>query len=263
MKTLITPKKAKQILVSNTKNRKIKFRHVTFLANQMLSGCWVYNGQSIVVSNNGILVDGQHRLLAIIESGTTIETELIEGVDYDEAFSTIDTGVVRSPSDVLAMRGYRNAPLLAAAIKILITYDATTDKSGFAISGVKITNDNILDKTEKVLDLMGSEKLDVIFGNIQKYGGSSVDLFVAMVLYRNSRGKTMQFFNDISLGLFNNENDPLKRYREYIQSTKLKKRDAKEKTQTVSNLFKSWNLYNAGGTITFLRKSKFVTVPQF
>jgi hypothetical protein len=96
----ITPTDAASWLKANCKNRPVRKRHVEFLANEMKDGNWQLNGQGIVISHDEQVLDGQHRLLAIIECGLTIPSLVIYGIT-PEAFKTIDTGAVRSGADAL------------------------------------------------------------------------------------------------------------------------------------------------------------------
>jgi hypothetical protein len=98
----ITPECATQWLRANKNNRPVRRRHVAFLASEILAGNWQLNGQAIVISEDEQVLDGQHRLMAIIESGRQIRTMVVYGVDK-EAFKTIDTGAVRTGADALAL----------------------------------------------------------------------------------------------------------------------------------------------------------------
>ncbi len=80
MKTLITPEIASELLKANTINRRIKESVVGYLAGEMKNGNFVYNGESIIVSDTGRLLDGQHRLLAIKYSGVSVYVNLVVGV---------------------------------------------------------------------------------------------------------------------------------------------------------------------------------------
>jgi len=82
MKVLkVTPAMAKQMLESNSNYRLISQKHVDRLAAEMSCGRWALNGQAIIFSSESKLLDGQHRLHAIIKSNTTIETAVVYGVD--------------------------------------------------------------------------------------------------------------------------------------------------------------------------------------
>lgn len=76
----ITPADAAEMLKGNKSNQQPMPDHVKRLANHMKSGKWIVNGDTIQM-NGSRLLDGQHRLLAIIESGCTIETLVAEEVE--------------------------------------------------------------------------------------------------------------------------------------------------------------------------------------
>lgn len=111
----ITPERAKELLAANGHNRPLRPRYVRTLATDMASGNWRLNGEGIKFAKNGTLLDGQHRLAAIIESGTTIELVIVRGLDASDQ-ETMDTGRKRLLSDVLTLRGEENASALASAI---------------------------------------------------------------------------------------------------------------------------------------------------
>lgn len=96
----ITPKVAAAWLEQNKLNRPLTRKHVHYLADQIHDGLWTLNGEAIVVSDTEDVLDGQHRLHAVIESGKSIKSLVVYGVTR-EAFKTINTGKVRSGSDAL------------------------------------------------------------------------------------------------------------------------------------------------------------------
>ena len=97
--TTITPPMATLFLANNVSNRKLNKHHVDFLADQMLTGKWQKNGQTIVIADDGTLMDGQHRLNAIIKANVPAELGLCTGVPKT-AMPTIDNGKSRSTSDI-------------------------------------------------------------------------------------------------------------------------------------------------------------------
>ena len=120
--TTITPPMATLFLANNVSNRKLNKHHVDFLADQMLTGKWQKNGQTIVIAADGTLMDGQHRLNAIIKANVPAELGLCTGVPKT-AMSTIDNGKSRSTSDILTMNGWTNASLVGSAINLLHKFD--------------------------------------------------------------------------------------------------------------------------------------------
>lgn len=96
----VTPQVATDWLRANKHNRPVRRGHVNFLASEILKGNWQVNGQSIVISHDEQVLDGQHRLLAVIEAGQQIKSLVVYGIK-PEAFKTMDTGAVRTSADAL------------------------------------------------------------------------------------------------------------------------------------------------------------------
>jgi hypothetical protein len=116
----ITPAMASQWLKSNTHNRPARKAHVARLANEMVKGNWQLNGETIKFDTWGRLVDGQHRLMAIIEASQPITMHVCTGLAADsDVFATIDVGLNRSAGSVLAMHGIKYATEIAAGIAFM------------------------------------------------------------------------------------------------------------------------------------------------
>lgn len=116
----ISPKKAKEMLAINCTNRPINEAHVNFLAKEIEAGNWKVNGESIKVGKDK-LIDGQHRLSAIIQANKSMRTVVMTGVD-DDVFDTVDTGRNRTGSDILSLSNEKYANNLAALIKGIHRY---------------------------------------------------------------------------------------------------------------------------------------------
>lgn len=123
MKTLsIDPAAARRLLATNTGNRSVSQRRVAQLAAQMRAGHFENTGEAIVISDEGILNNGQHRLLAVIEADVPVEMDLRFGIPR-RAFVKTDTGASRSGADVLSIRGVSSAMQTAKAIRLVIAYE--------------------------------------------------------------------------------------------------------------------------------------------
>lgn len=101
---LITPEIAREYLKANTANRPMSNVHIERIAQQMAKGQFILNGESIIFSDEGVLMQGQHRLAACIKSNTSFQTVVVRGIPYN-AFFTLDSGRARSISDVFAIQG--------------------------------------------------------------------------------------------------------------------------------------------------------------
>jgi len=121
----VTPEFAAKLLRTNNMNRPLSKPHVNNLANAMLRGEWSMNGDAIRISKCGKLLDGQHRLSAIIKSGISCETVVISELDI-ETFHTIDIGrKSRGAADILAIQGEKNWNVLAGALNVICGLEFT------------------------------------------------------------------------------------------------------------------------------------------
>lgn len=132
----ITPQMAASMLELNTKNRPLNVNHINDLADLMRRGKWETNGETIKLNGNRVL-DGQHRLWAIVESGSTITTCLATEVP-EEVYDTIDTGRRRSGGDTLAVVGEKNCNALASALTILSQYLAGAMTRKFRVPNLEL-----------------------------------------------------------------------------------------------------------------------------
>jgi len=137
----ISPAIASALLEKNTRNfRPVNQRYVNAYARDMAAGKWPYNGESIKVHKDGTILDGQHRLNAIVQAGVGIWCDIIEGLD-DAVLATLDTGKPRVASDFLRYLGvpnYRFAAALARQTIINLTSD-----NWRAASTIKITANEV------------------------------------------------------------------------------------------------------------------------
>lgn len=122
-RVLLTPDMATSLLEHNQLNRPVKDQHVKRIADQIVRGKWRFNGDTIKVSDDGGILDGQHRLWAVIESKTPVETIIIRGIAR-EAFATIDTvRAPRSGGDTLSLLGVaRHRNIVSGALSWYIRY---------------------------------------------------------------------------------------------------------------------------------------------
>lgn len=120
----VTPQLAAELLELNTANRPKMTRKDLDAA--MTKDQWIENGDSIRISTEGVILDGQHRLDAIIKHGLTIKQDIATGI-IPEAFKTIDIGRIRTKAHTLATMGYKNSTALASLVSSLISYEVNND----------------------------------------------------------------------------------------------------------------------------------------
>lgn len=121
----ITPEKAREYLNTSVGNRPTSWTFVRMYAHSMKAGKWAINGQTIKFDTDGHLIDGHHRLLAVIEAGIPVALEVRRGLQH-EVFATLDNGNARKAEHVLAIKGSKN---WRNAMSVVMAYE-TIKKSG-------------------------------------------------------------------------------------------------------------------------------------
>lgn len=98
----ITPADATQMLEHNKGNRALRTKHVKFLAQQMRDDLWQLTHEGIAFDKTGRLLDGQHRLQALIEVGKPLQMLVTRGWN-ESVFNVLDDGAPRKPNDRVAI----------------------------------------------------------------------------------------------------------------------------------------------------------------
>ncbi|MFE5037110.1 hypothetical protein [Streptomyces sp. NPDC056683] len=113
---VITPDVARDMLRRNTHNRPIRQARVNGWARVMAAGGWHNNGEAIKVAIDGTILDGQHRLHAVVKSGATVTILVVSNLPM-ETQSTMDGGAKRNPGDVFALRNEQNSTMLGSVTR--------------------------------------------------------------------------------------------------------------------------------------------------
>lgn len=114
----VTPEQAAKWLSHNVANRTVRTARVREYAVAMTEGRWLYTADPIRFDEDGRLIDGQHRLMALVKAGVPIEMHVVRGLAR-EAQDKVDTGAARTASDALKVRGFTHGPQLAATVPIV------------------------------------------------------------------------------------------------------------------------------------------------
>lgn len=120
---VITPAVAKVLLQRNPDNRRIRQGRLAEIRADLENGRWVFNGESIIVAKGGVMNDGQHRMMAVRDSGVPMKAVIVFGVQRSSRL-TIDQGTVRTTADYLEMSGNAYESNAVAAIsRMLLQYE--------------------------------------------------------------------------------------------------------------------------------------------
>jgi D-Tyr-tRNAtyr deacylase len=99
---LISPAMAEKWLEKNLSNRVLRATTVALYARQMTAGQWLLTHQGICLDATGNLVDGQHRLSAVVKAGVAVWM-MVSRMDTEHTARSLplDLGVKRTFSDLL------------------------------------------------------------------------------------------------------------------------------------------------------------------
>jgi hypothetical protein len=255
--TTITPAMAQQLLDNNSKNRTVSDSQVTFYAKQMEKGKWQNNGTTISIADDGTLLDGQHRLYACIRAKKPFETILVKGLNRD-SFSTIDTGKVRSASDVLSIEGFKYTGFLAAAIKNIIVWEEGYRKNHYfsKSNSRRVTNEEI-----KEYALSNKKNTEIILKATkwyfaQKLLGSSALGLLYYLFYRIDHELANDFFEQLNSGVDINANSPIRHLRDKLIEMNMQKFIQHSQAYKMEYVILAWNKIRKNESGRFIVKIK-------
>lgn len=236
----VTPDMAASFLGANTRNRPLSQSRVHNLASAMSRGEWVVNGDAIRIGSDGVLLDGQHRLAAIIKSGVTVKSLVVGGVD-PKAFKTIDGGAKRSSADDLSMMCVKNANCVAAAAKLLHKH-AMYGSPYFGTAGSDPTRHQILQVVTENAGLQECARWVYSNDFCKKMPGPSISTFCRFVFIRHNSQKGVDFFDHLESGAGLEDGSPILALRSRLTDDAIAKTKLPPRYKAAL-MFKAFSLY--------------------
>jgi hypothetical protein len=234
----ISPRKARSLLSNNGRNRNLRMPRVRELSGAMQRGEWELNGETVKVADDGTLLDGQHRLEAILHSGVTIQSVVVRGLPTT-AQDTVDTGRRRRLADVLSLEGYPDANALAAALNVLHRYrnDQRIDYS----RSTAPTPQQALTLLAVCEGLLESVR---IARQVTKKIGGPIGVFAALhyEFGRVDRAAADEFFERLDDGVRLSRSDPVLHLRNYVIRPRKDRTFAHQPFQIAALTIKAFNL---------------------
>ena len=146
-KALVTPEMAERWLSMNTNNRPLRSWWVNEIANAIRRGEFQFTHQGIAFDTNRVLIDGQHRLAAIVQSGIAV-TMMVSWDAPPESFQALDIGQKRSVSFLINKPSYivsvSRALLAIAAGDIHARLSCSAAQINMAAEKLDLLNDPIM-----------------------------------------------------------------------------------------------------------------------
>lgn len=121
----ITPDRARRMLEHTERlgfaNRSLVRARVEKLVHAIETDQWQITHQGIALRDDGAVIDGQHRLAAIIQAEIAVDMLVTRDVP-SETFTVVDTARARTTSDSLRIAGFSDTNVLAAIARGYLAY---------------------------------------------------------------------------------------------------------------------------------------------
>lgn len=245
---------------ANTHNRNFRPRKQNLYAIDMLHGKWVQSGEPIKISRTGMVLDGQHRIGALIQActeGAVVRKDLklepdpelripmiiVRGLE-PSAQEVMDSGIPRRLYDALSLRDEHNTMLLAAILRIIYAWKMD-ERRGLGRGDVA-SGTALLDMFEEDPDVY--RELARQASNMRnKVRLTPAVLALCLWLFEDRDPEDAEtFFERLADGEHDNPHDPIWKLREKLRDLPGGKRSTAYLTALT---IKAWNLYRSGETV--------------
>jgi hypothetical protein len=198
----VTPEIARDWLDQTRINRPLQTHQVKAYARDMRNGGWRPVGDPIRIDRNNNLIDGQHRLSAIVESGVTLPLIVVTGLEPEDQL-VLDSGVKRRAGDQLALLGQKNSIRVASVARGLFAID----QGRVYDSKLRPTNQEIFDTMARYPALIDS--VNAVEGISRQTGLTPLNAGLAHVIGSDRIPvTTYRFFDKLKTGVNLTATDP-------------------------------------------------------
>lgn len=240
---MITPEVAEAMLTLNTRNRSVSSKHVSALASAIRRGEWTMNGDAIRIGDNTLL-DGQHRLHAVIASGIAVQSVVVRGLQ-STVFDTIDIGKRRSAGDAYDVIGEKNTKVLAGAIRFILSI-----KSNQTLDKTSYSNHEMLEALARFPSARDSVKL--IKSHATSLAPGSILCGLHYLFSEKDKAAAEKFYMFISTGIGFDHGTPMFLLRERLIDNAAS-RAKLERAYVAALCIKAWNATRRGQSLKCLK----------
>lgn len=237
-------------------------RRVLNYASAMERGQWRVTHQAIAIDPDGVLIDGQHRLSAVIAAGLpSVEMSVAFDVPR-QTFDAIDVGLARTTASTLHIAGFTDANATSAAVRSVLAYDnlAGTRRVPHSDGRSQFTSID-------VLDFMASPRGEILAATAQTARGIAMSLgrigtrtwllagFVIIAETEPPDSVWQEFTDRMHSGAMLSETSPILSFRRWVGAEHGYARiDARNRSYVaMAALIKAWNAYSSGKDLSVIR----------
>lgn len=261
---LVTPEDAADALRTSKGNRSLRPTAIAQMASQMQKGEWALTGEPIIFSLDGSLIDGHHRLTAVVQSGVSILSIIVEGIPQG-AFAYIDIGIIRTPGDIFGLAGIVDSNNSAAAVRSMLEYRAAVGSISIsALQGAKNPSKaHLMELWMK--DQEQWQEAASLAGRIYKALHASRAMMTGMVFLFLSVDSKMAraFCEDVISGAELVEGNPALTFRNNLMRASNTKLAESNRRSLMVKFCQCWNAYRKGQKLMVTRHNEAQPIPNF
>ena len=256
LKATVLPSQARQWLdTANTMNRPLSAPRVRQFALDMQEGRWLYTGDPIRFGSDGILIDGQHRLAACVESGIPLVVDIIKGLDPNIQL-VIDSYAGRQAAQQLAIKGKRtgesrpNLTSCCAIAQLLIIHERYgIQRLNNPMS--KATRAEVISRVQVDPSIAESAHI-VCCPAMRQLGPISIAGFCHYIFNRQDPTAAELFFTELKTGENLSRDNPAYLMRERLLQNRMSKAKLMN-LDIIALYFRAWIQYRSGKTMKILK----------
>jgi hypothetical protein len=261
---LVTPKQAQAWLEGNVDNRSLRENRVLHLSQILQRGEWELTGDAIVFDEDGTLLNGQHRLSAVVVTGISARFLVLRGVP-PKAQEVMDQGLARTLGDQLQRRGVPYYTYVSSALFWLhrMEYSEATGVAHYAEPTMRPSFRQLLKLYEENLDLADeAPRIGKHVSNLKVRAGATLAVYhrLKKIEDENIETEVDIFFENWLRGEGMRASDPVYRLREWTLEDAAKRhtRGRAPDYRFVAYVITAWNKWRDGEPV---RQLKWVYTP--
>jgi hypothetical protein len=217
----VTPELAERWLEKNTRNRHESGALTAQYGRSMSKDKFLFTGDSVKLSPEGEILDGQHRLLACVKTGKPFDVLVVSNLP-PERQHLVDAGRKRTTADMFAIRHITRGPQLSAGARTHLTWMHWIDTGGSIQPGVPEIDDHAVEILPSLL--AGLQAADLIASKEHGLGsrkispGSVIAAYVRALEVTDNPYVVGAWFTRLATGLGLKAGEPVRLLRQKLQS---------------------------------------------
>lgn len=247
---VVDPEKARVFLRANYHNRKFIQSSIETFSEDMEKDNWKFTGATIKIDKDGKLLDGQHRLAAIIRTQKAQDLAIMYNLEPD-CFTVIDTGSTRRGKDVFSIQGELNCYMLASACRMYYLYDNALFLTKRWLKR-RVTNNNLLNTLALHPGLRESVHIVTCSKVFKSLVSPSMIAFCYYLFHQINEKDADTFFTQIETGAEIQAGSAVLKLRDKFLRNKADRNYTINTIYACAITIKAWNAFRHGETVNNL-----------